>query len=177
MVLKINSLPRCFPPLRRLQKTPHHPSRLHQDLLASSQTRLIFRSCSSLSYANEYTQYSRTEYRKLTSSTDLIPSLRNTSYQLSFSSDLCILTQNASVQLRSIQQTQRLARERENIGLVTNLPIRDDTMIQQHTPNDLRHLTDNTVFTNDRFFDIRPFVDFCRGTDHGIGGDLGFLVD
>lgn len=50
-------------------------------------------------------------------------------------------------------------------------------MVEDHTTNDLGHLADNAMLPDHGPLDASPFLNLCRASDHGVPGDLSFLVD
>ena len=62
-------------------------------------------------------------------------------------------------------------------GLELYIPIRNDTVIQNHTSWDLDVFANNTMLSNDRLFDVRALSDFGGMTDHRVGRNLSFGVD
>jgi hypothetical protein len=47
-----------------------------------------------------------------------------------------------------------------------HVPVFDDTMVQNHAAHNLRHLTDDTVSTNDRLLDARSLANFRGIPNH-----------
>ncbi len=50
-------------------------------------------------------------------------------------------------------------------------------MIQDDTPNDPSHPTYHTMLPDNRLFYANPLLYLGGGSDHGVGGNLGLLID
>ena len=111
----------------------------------------------------------------LTSSRYLISRLGDTARQVRFRADFRVRPQDTAFQFRTTPTAFRhtvLPRDR-----IRDLPVGDDAVVKNHTANDLGHFADNTVLPDDRPLDAGTLFDPRRASDHGVPGDLCFVVD